>query len=481
MSYLWLSQYRVHLQVTEVVLRILAIIYLFQSDMESTAVNTWLLIVLPFPIIGTLLLAYTKLDLGYTGMKRAIQSNIDRSCGILKQDDKALEELKQRHTSNYNLVQYLENVNGHFPVYRHSKTTYFPSGEAKFAEMKKQLLKAEKYIFLEYFIIDEGEMWGEILAILKQKVQEGVEVRVMYDGMIEFSTLSFDYKKRLERIGIQSRVFASVTPFLSTYYNYRDHRKILLIDGKVAFTGGVNLADEYINKIERFGHWKDTALMVEGPAVDTFLVLFLQMWTYSHETLDVTPYMVEHETFDTPGFVVPYGDIPLDKDKVGENVYIDILNHARDFVHIMTPYLILDGELLHALKFAAERGVDVSIIMPGIPDKSTVYYLAKTYYPTLLESGVKIYEYTPGFVHAKVFVSDNSRATVGTINLDYRSLYHHFECATYLYRTDSVLAIEEDFQATKAKCHQVTVADVENLPFYQKALGLLAKLVAPLM
>ena len=221
--------------------------------------------------------------------------------------------------------------------------------------------------------------------------------------------------------------------------------------------------------------------MLEGPAVDTFLVLFLQMWTYSNETLDVTPYMVEHEAFDTPGFVVPYGDIPLDKDKVGENVYIDILNHARDFVHIMTPYLILDGELLHALKFAAERGVDVSIIMPGIPDKSTVYYLAKTYYPTLLESGVKIYEYTPGFVHAKVFVSDNSRATVGTINLDYRSLYHHFECATYLYRTDSVLAIEEDFQATKAKCHQVTVADVENLPFYQKALGLLAKLVAPLM
>ena len=481
MSYLWLHQYRVHLQVTELVLRILAIIYLFQSDMESTAVNTWLLIVLPFPIIGTLLLAYTKLDLGYRGMKGAIQSNIDRSSGILKQDEQALEVLKQRHTSNYNLVQYLENVNGHFPVYRHTKTTYFSSGEAKFEEMKKQLLKAEKYIFLEYFIIDEGDMWGEILAILKQKVQEGVEVRVMYDGMIEFSTLSFDYKKRLEKIGIQSRVFASVTPFLSTYYNYRDHRKILLIDWKVAFTGGVNLADEYINKIERFGHWKDTALMLEGPAVDTFLVLFLQMWTYSNERLDVTPYMVEHKAFDTPGFVVPYGDIPLDKDKVGENVYIDILNHARDFVHIMTPYLILDGELLHALKFAAERGVDVSIIMPGIPDKSTVYYLAKTYYPTLLESGVKIYEYTPGFVHAKVFVSDNSRATVGTINLDYRSLYHHFECATYLYRTDSVLAIEEDFQATKAKCHQVTVADVENLPFYQKALGLLAKLVAPLM
>ncbi|MDU6700099.1 MAG: phospholipase D-like domain-containing protein, partial [Streptococcus salivarius] len=336
-------------------------------------------------------------------------------------------------------------------------------------------------IFLEYFIIGEGEMWGEILAILKQKVQEGVEVRVLYDGMNEFSTLSFDYKKRLQNIGIQSRVFASVTPFLSTYYNYRDHRKILLIDGKVAFTGGINLADEYINKIERFGHWKDTALMLEGPAVDTFLVLFLQMWTYSHELLDVTSYMVEHEGFDTPGFVVPYGDNPLDKDKVGENVYIDILNHARDFVHIMTPYLILDGELLHALKFAAERGVDVSIIMPGIPDKKSVYYLAKTYYPTLLASGVKIYEYTPGFIHAKVFVSDNSRAVVGTINLDYRSLYHHFECATYLYRTSSVVGIEEDFQATMAKCHRVSMTDVKNRPFHQKCLGLLTRLVAPLM
>lgn len=255
----------------------------------------------------------------------------------------------------------------------------------------------------------------------------------------------------------------------------------MLIDGKVAFTGGVNLADEYINKIERFGHWKDTALMLEGPAVDTFLVLFLQMWTYSNETLDVTPYMVEHKAFDTPGFVVPYGDIPLDKDKVGENVYIDILNHARDFVHIMTPYLILDGELLHALKFAAERGVDVSIIMPGIPDKKSAYYLAKTNYPTLLASGVKIYEYTPGFIHAKIFVSDNSRAVVGTINLDYRSLYHHFECATYLYRTSSVLAIEEDFQATKDQCHRVSTTDVEKLPFHQKALGLLTKLVAPLM
>lgn len=482
MSYVWLSQYQVHVQILGIVLSTVAVIYLFQSDMESSAVNTWLLLVVPFPIIGVPFLAYTKLDLGYRGMKRGIQDNIDRTKDLLKQDDQALHELKERHTSNYNLVQYLANVNGHFPVYRHTKTTYFPSGEAKFQEMKKQLRKAEKYIFLEYFIIDEGKMWGEILAILEQKVKEGVEVRVMYDGMIEFSTLSFDYKERLERIGIQSRVFASVTPFLSTYYNYRDHRKILVIDGRVAFTGGVNLADEYINEIERFGHWKDTALMVEGPAVDTFLVLFLQLWSLPNEPIQAQPYLLEnHEQFDTPGFVIPYGDVPLDKDRVGENVYIDILNQARDYVHIMTPYLILDGELLHALKFAAERGVDVSIIMPGIPDKAYAYYLAKTYYPTLLESGVKIYEYSPGFVHAKVFVSDNSKAVVGTINLDYRSLYHHFECATYLYRTDTITDIEADFQATLADCAQVTQETVNALPFRQKVFGLVAKLIAPLM
>ena len=478
---MWLQQYRIHLQVTENILRIIAVIYLFQSDVESTSVNTWLLLVIPFPIIGVPLLAYTRLDFGYRGMKRGVQDNIDRTVGFLKQDEQAMLELKNHHTSNYNLVHYLGEVNGSFPVYRHTKTTYFPSGEAKFEEMKKELRKAEKYIFMEYFIIDEGQMWGEILAILEQKVQEGVEVRVMYDGMIEFSTLSFDYKDRLQKIGIQSRVFASVTPFISTYYNYRDHRKILVIDGKVAFTGGINLADEYINTIERFGHWKDTALMLEGPAVDSFLILFLQLWTHLNEPMDVESYLALHQEFDTPGFVVPYGDVPLDKDRVGENVYIDILNHARDYVHIMTPYLILDGELLHALKFAAERGVDVKIIMPGIPDKAYAYYLAKTYYPTLLESGVKIYEYTPGFVHAKVFVSDNTKAVVGTINLDYRSLYHHFECATYLYRTDTIADIEADFQDTLAQCHKVSMADVEALPWYQQMFGLFAKLIAPLM
>ena len=292
---------------------------------------------------------------------------------------------------------------------------------------------------MEFFIIAEGKMWGEILRILEQKVREGVEVRVLYDGMIEFSTLSFDYTQRLEKIGIKAKAFSPISPFISTYYNYRDHRKIIVIDGKVGFTGGVNLADEYINKINRFGHWKDSALMLEGEAVDSFLVLFLQMWSITERQMVVKPYLAKHDKKrKANGYVIPYGYSPLDTDKIGENVYIDILNHAREYVYIMTPYLILDSEMEHALCFAAERGVDVQIIMPGIPDKKIPYMLAKTYFSKLMCSGVKIYLYTPGFVHAKVFISDDSKAVVGTINLDYRSLYHHFECATYMYKVDAI-------------------------------------------
>lgn len=355
-------------------------------------------------------------------------------------------------------------------------------GENFFEDFKKELLKAEKYIFLEFFIIDEGLMWGEILNILEQKVAEGVEVRVMYDGLIEITKLSTDYAKRLEAVGIKAKAFSPVTPFLSTYYNYRDHRKIAVIDGEVAYTGGVNLADEYINVIDRFGHWKDTAIKLKGDAVDSFLVIFLQLWSTTERELIVEPYLVEHETLpDTSGYVIPYADSPLDRDKVGENVYIDILNHARQYVYIMTPYLILDSELEHAIRFAAERGVDVRIIMPGIPDKPMAYNLAKTYYRQLMNSGVKIYQYTPGFVHAKVFVSDHTKAVVGTINLDYRSLYHHFECATYLYKVDAIKDIYADFLATQEKSELVTVEMLKKRPLHQKIAGSLVKTIAPLL
>ena len=292
------------------------------------------------------------------------------------------EFFRDVETGTDDISKYL-NHTGCFPVYDKTQVTYFPLGEKKFEAMLRELKKAEKYIFMEYFIVEEGYMWGRILDVLTRKVDEGVEVRVMYDGMCEMSTLPADYFKLLKARGIQAKAFSPIVPIVSSHYNYRDHRKILVIDGKVAFNGGVNLADEYINRIERFGHWKDTAVMLKGPAAKSFALMFLQMWNLKPDS-DMTDYekwlsLPSCEENDAKGYVMPYCDCPLDEYKAGEAVYMDILNRATDYVHIMSPYLILDGELETALCFAAQRGVDVKLILPGIPDKKVAYSLAKTH------------------------------------------------------------------------------------------------------
>ena len=278
-------------------------------------------------------------------------------------------------------------------------------------------------------------------------------------------------------------MFSPVKPALSTTQNNRDHRKILVIDGKVAFNGGINLGDEYINKIERFGHWKDTAVMITGDAVKSFTLMFLQMWNINERNHDdFKKYIhIGVEEQNVKGYVMPYGDSPLDNENVGETVYLDILATAKKYVHIMTPYLIIDNEMMTALTYAAKRGIDVKLILPHIPDKKSAFMLARTYYPELLEAGVKIYEYTPGFVHAKVFASDDVKAVVGTINLDFRSLYLHFECGTFFYKVPTISFIEEDFQATLKKCKQITMEDYHKLNILYKIGGGFLKLIAPLM
>ena len=270
-------------------------------------------------------------------------------------------------------------------------------------------------------------------------------------------------------------------PFISTHYNYRDHRKIAVIDGRVAFNGGVNLADEYINEIEKYGHWKDTAVMLRGSAVSSFTLMFLQLWGGDLRGEEARTLLAASEPVSGGGFVMPYADSPLDHDRVGEQVYIDMLNRAQRYVHIMTPYLILDGRMEEALRYAARRGVDVRIILPGIPDKKVAYYLAKTHFPALVEAGVKLYTYTPGFVHAKSFVCDDTEAVVGTINLDYRSLYHHFECATWMYGVAAVPDIEADFQQTMKQCARVTRDTVRAEKWQVRLAGKLLKLIAPLL
>ena len=459
------------------------VIYLLNSDMDNSAKITWMVTIAILPVVGVPLFFYVKSNIGHNALKKRVTHLTEEARGLQPQPLAAAQELAEADPGAASLARYLHGKGGGFSVYRNTEVTYFPGGEAKFEELLRQLEKAEKYIFLEYFIIDEGLMWGKILEVLARKAAEGVDVRVMYDGTCEFTTLPRDYPSRLEKLGIQCRVFSPVQPFVSTHYNYRDHRKILVIDGKVGFTGGVNLADEYINHVEKYGRWKDAAVMLEGEGVRTMTALFLQMWSIQRE-----PEFAQFLTRPIPetqanGFVIPYGDCPLDGERVGEMVYIDLLNRARHSVHIITPYLILDGELETALRFAAERGVDVHLILPGKPDKWFAYALAKTHYLPLLSSGVKISEWTPGFTHAKVMIMDGQEAVVGTINLDYRSLYHHFENAVWMRGVDCLPRIEADFQDTLAQCR--TVEPTRQSIWQGKKLlhlvGIVLKFIAPLI
>ncbi len=461
---------------------IVMIIYLFNNRMDSSAKLTWMLIISIVPVVGAILLWKTMTNAGHKKQVKRVNEQVEVSRGFLPETEERVKKAIEGDLPSKDLEHYIGNVTG-YPVYDRTKVTYYPLGEAKFEAMLTELEKAKKFIFLEYFIVEEGYMWGRILDILIRKVKEGVDVRVMYDGLCDMTTLPTHYWKLLQKQGIQAKAFSTLKPVLSTDLNYRDHRKILVIDGETAFNGGVNLADEYINKIERFGHWKDTAIMLKGPAVQSFTAMFLQMWNVDEEEPDYKDFIgyTGEAPEDASGYVMPYYENPLDDHKTAEMVYIDILNRAEKYVHIMTPYLILDDELKTALCLAAQRGADVKLILPGIPDKKMAYSLAKTHYKVLHEAGVKIYEYTPGFVHAKVFVSDDVRAVVGTINLDYRSLYHHFECATYLYQTDCIKDIIEDYEQTLAKCREVNEETIEKEKLSTKLLGSIAKVLAPLM
>ena len=477
----WFGDFLPHVYGFNIIFTIFVALYLLSTEIDPTAKITWLIAIMALPVFSAILFIYTQTDLGNRRLKRRINHIISSTRDQLLQNPTTFNQLEQENGHISALSTYV-NRSDSFPIHQNSSVKYFPLGEDKFKEMLVQLEQAKNFIFMEYFIINEGKMWGQILEILVRKAKEGVDVRVMYDGTCEFSALPHSYPKKLKELGIKCKAFAPLTPFVSTHYNYRDHRKILVIDGHTAFTGGINLADEYINEIERFGHWKDTAVMVKGEAVRNFTLMFLQLWSITETNTNYEKFLsMPCPKINTKGYVMPYGDCPLDDDKVGEQVYIDILNRAHSYVHIMTPYLILDGEMENALKFAAERGVDVKIILPGIPDKKVPYALAYTHYRALLRKGIEIYQYTPGFVHAKSFVSDNLEAVVGTINLDYRSLYHHFECATYMYDVDCIPEIEDDFTKTLQKSEQITLANMKNQPFSRKFRGFLLKCIAPLL
>lgn len=479
----YLTDYVVYVYGAMNILGAIIVVYIINQRGNPAFNMTWVLLILIFPVFGCLFYLYVKSQLGtrYIG-KRLGRLKLD-TWQYMEQKQEIIDDLRLSKPANANLAHYMKYQLG-FPTYRNTKAVYFPCGEEKFPVLIKQLEKAEKFIFMEYFIVEEGYMWDSILDVLKRKVEEGVEVRFMYDGMCSISLLPYNYPKTIQKYGIKCKMFSPIRPVLSTTQNNRDHRKICVIDGKVGFTGGINLGDEYINRKVRFGYWKDTAVMLEGDAVQSLTMLFLQMWNvteYKPDSYDryVTPMSKElHREF---GFMIPYGDSPYDNEDVGEEVYFHILNHAKKYVHIMTPYLILDNEMLDTLTRAAKSGIEVCIIMPHIPDKWYAFAVAKTYYRELIEAGVQIYEFTPGFVHAKIFVSDDDTATVGTINLDYRSLYLHFECGVFIYNNPVVRDIENDFQKTLEKSQRVSVTDLKKISPFMLICGRVLRLIAPLM
>lgn len=463
------------------VLSLLIVIYIVGNRSNPSYKIAWIIPIMLFPIFGWLLYVMfggnrlsKRTRRKMQSMNQVMVAELQSSCKADSFADLAEEDAKV-------MASYIERT-AFCPVYSNTETEYFPLGENQFESILCELKKAERYIFLEFFIIEPGKMWDSILEILEKKVAAGVEVRVLYDDMGSMFTLPRDYAKVLKKKGIKCCVFNPFRPILSVRMNNRDHRKILVIDGKVAYTGGTNLADEYINEKERFGHWKDTAILLRGEAVWSFTVMFLNMWNFASGTKeDFEVFRPALEPAAGTGFVQPYEDSPLDDEPVGETVYLNLINKAKHYVYLTTPYLIIDYTTVSALSSAAKAGVDVRIITPHIPDKKIIFEVTRAHYLPLLEAGVKIFEYTPGFIHAKTFAVDDRFGTVGTVNMDYRSMFLHFEDGVMLYDTPSVLDIKKDFLATQAVSRQVTLEESKASPLAKRILRSLLRVFAPLM
>ena len=482
-GFIWkLDNYFVYFYAGSVLLSLLITLGIINSKSNPAYKIAWLIPILLFPVFGGLVYLLFGSDRTGRYLRKKLQ-------GIGTEMDNVIGEAYRRSGAEQlppdaaNQSRYISHC-AYCPPYQNTTTEYLPLGEVKFERMVEELKKAKHYIFLEYFIIQEGKMWNTILDILRQKAAEGVDVRVIYDDMGCIMILPTGYDRTLEQMGITCRIFNPLVPILSSRFNTRDHRKICVIDGNVGFTGGINLADEYINAYEKHGHWKDTSILLKGEAVFNLTVMFLSMWDYLDGTTGKTDYSRYYPTVwdeNAKGYVQPFADNPLDDEAVGETVYLNLINKAKRYVYITTPYLILSSEMLTALTSAAKCGVDVRIITPHIPDKWYVHAVSRSHSQPLIEAGVKIYEYTPGFIHAKTFVVDDDYAVVGTINLDYRSLYLHFECAVWMYQTPSVAQVRDDFFKTQQISQEITLEECRSLSFPRRLGRSVLRVFAPLM
>lgn len=478
-----ISEYFVYFNIVLRIISAVTVIIIINRHSNPSYKLAWVVPILIFPLFGGLFYLFIT---GQMHTKYYFRKLINSEKEINKkypQAEKIIKEIEETFPDRKSTAGYVNNV-AKMNVYRTSGAQYFPLGEDMHKSILKELEKAEKYIFLEFFIIKEGVFWDSILEILKRKAAEGVDVRVMYDGMGSLAPLPLKYPKTLESYGIKCRIFSPFTPFLSALQNNRDHRKIIVIDGNVAYTGGINLSDEYINIDSPIGHWKDMGVKICGEAAFSFARMFLHLWWHNgikkEDIKDFEPQFEKKESLQD-GFVMPYGDIPQDKYQVGEFIYLDIINKAKKYIYITTPYLILDNEMVVALTNAAYSGIDVRIICPRTVDHWYARAVAYSYYKELMEAGVKLYEYTPGFIHGKTFVSDDEVAVVGSINLDYRSLYLHFECAAWFLGSSIVYDVKDDFEKTLEKCELITPDIYKKMHPLRKLLNAILRLFAPLM
>ncbi len=466
------------------VISVLVVLYIINKDDNPAYKLAWVIPISAFPLFGGIL----YLCFGDKRPTKVMRRKMDRAAAKLSafsaSEENVLEQVKEEDKTAYGQMKYIHDFS-HFPAHQNTESVYYESGEACYPVLLEDLRNAKHFIFMEYFIIEHGEMWEEILEVLKQKASEGVEVRLIYDDMGCVAHLPYRYYDKLGKYGIKCVAFNPVIPFFSLVMNHRDHRKITVVDGNIGYMGGWNLADEYINRKKRFGYWKDTAVRMKGSAVWNLTSMFLVNWNTVkyNKNEDVRAYMPKTAPGDEvigTGYVQPYGDSPLDRENVSESVYLNMINASQDYVYITTPYLVIDNEMMTALLLAAKRGVDVRIITPGIPDKRSVFWLTQSYYSQLVTGGVKIYQYNPGFVHAKSFVCDDKFAIVGTINLDYRSLYLHFECGTFFYNTPVVAEVKEDLLSMMEVSALQTYAMTQK-NIVMRLVQALLRVLAPLM
>lgn len=479
-----LSNNFVHIYVLFLILSIFTTIIIINNNKKSEFKLPWIILVTVFPIFGGIFYFIFVSDVFNKKLKLDLIYNYYQMNEYIVHDKKTEEDLLNIDKRAYKQSLYLKKF-AYSSLYKNTYTKYISPGENIYKSLFEEIDKAEKFIFMEFFIIEEGYVWNSILDKLVEKVKQGVDVRIIYDDAGCISKLPNRYYEYLRSLGIKCKVFNPLDASLSMVLNFRNHRKIVVVDGEVGFTGGMNLADEYINKIEKFGYWKDSAVLLRGEAVYSLTLMFLQFWNFDEEFDNNYDKFkpTNHLNYNNNeyGFIQPFSDNPMDGEAVSENVILSIINNATKYIYIYTPYFIVDNELLQSLCFASKSGVKIKIVLPFIPDKKIVNILTKSYYKDLILSGIEVLEYKPGFIHSKCILCDDDIAVIGTINLDYRSLYYHFECGVFLYNTPSCKELKEDFLNTFDECIKITEYDLKKQTFFSKILTAFLKIFSTLM